>query len=79
MKSSMALSTPRRSPVASRSSSRPQEFQPLPLRVHNFLAGVPLHDVWVVDLPNFAVYMLNVSRFTPVYMAVIDTFRKLVV
>src|SRR5690242_20851279 len=23
-----------------------------PLRVHDFLAGVPLHDVWVVDLPR---------------------------
>jgi hypothetical protein len=28
-----------------------QEFERLPLRVHNFLAGVPLHDVWAVDLP----------------------------
>jgi hypothetical protein len=27
-----------------------QEFERLPLRVHGFLAGVPLHDVWVVDL-----------------------------
>jgi hypothetical protein len=27
-----------------------QEFERLPLRVHEFLAGVPLHDVWVVDL-----------------------------
>jgi len=24
----------------------------LPLRVHDFLAGVPLHDAWVVDLPR---------------------------
>jgi hypothetical protein len=23
-----------------------QEFKRLPLRVHDFLAGVPLHDVW---------------------------------
>jgi hypothetical protein len=30
----------------------PQEFERLPLRVHAFLAGVPLHDVWVVDLPR---------------------------
>jgi hypothetical protein len=22
------------------------------LRVHAFLAGVPLHDVWVIDLPR---------------------------
>jgi len=31
--------------------SRP-EFERLPLRVHDFLAGVPLHDVWAVDLPR---------------------------
>src|SRR5215475_11420447 len=29
-----------------------QEFERLPLRVHDFLAGVPLHDVWDVDLPR---------------------------
>jgi len=29
----------------------PAEFWALPLRVHTFLAGVPLHDVWAVDLP----------------------------
>ena len=29
-----------------------QEFERLPLRVHGFLAGVPLHDVWAVDLPR---------------------------
>ena len=29
-----------------------QEFERLPLRVHAFLAGVPLHDVWAVDLPR---------------------------
>jgi len=28
------------------------EFEQLPLRAHDFLAGVPLHDVWVVDLPR---------------------------
>lgn len=28
-----------------------REFEQLPLRVHEFLAGVPLHDVWAVDLP----------------------------
>jgi hypothetical protein len=27
------------------------EFYALPLRVHTFLADVPLHDVWAVDLP----------------------------
>ncbi len=31
----------------------PQEFERLPLRVHTFLAGVPLHDVWSVDLPHW--------------------------
>ncbi len=30
----------------------PTEFYALPLRVHTFLAGVPLHDVWGVDLPT---------------------------
>jgi Protein of unknown function (DUF2867) len=29
-----------------------QEFERLPLRVHDFLAGVRLHDVWAVDLPR---------------------------
>jgi protein-S-isoprenylcysteine O-methyltransferase Ste14 len=29
-----------------------QEFEELPLRVHEFLSGVPLHDAWVVDLPR---------------------------
>jgi len=29
-----------------------QEFELLPLRVHSPLAGVPLHDVWVIDLPH---------------------------
>lgn len=29
----------------------PTEFCTLPLRVHTFLADVPLHDVWAVDLP----------------------------
>lgn len=28
-----------------------KEFERLPLRVHDFLAGVPLHDVWAVHLP----------------------------
>jgi hypothetical protein len=28
------------------------EFYALPLRVHTFLADVPLHDVWAVDLPK---------------------------
>lgn len=29
-----------------------QEFERLSLRVHDVLAGVPLHDVWAVDLPR---------------------------
>jgi hypothetical protein len=29
-----------------------EEFERLPLRVHSFLAGVPLYDVWAVDLPR---------------------------
>jgi hypothetical protein len=29
------------------------EFKRLPLRVHTFLADVPLHDVWVVELPRW--------------------------
>jgi hypothetical protein len=29
----------------------PTEFYAVPLRVHAFLADVPLHDVWAVDLP----------------------------
>ena len=28
------------------------EFRRVPLRVHDVLAGVPLHDVWAVDLPR---------------------------
>jgi hypothetical protein len=30
-----------------------REFKCLPLRAHAFLAGVPLHDVWAVDLPRW--------------------------
>jgi hypothetical protein len=30
----------------------PREFERLPLRVHQFLAGVPLPDVWAVELPR---------------------------
>src|SRR5437870_5700975 len=28
------------------------EYCAVPLRVHALLAGVPLHDVWAVDLPS---------------------------
>lgn len=30
----------------------PEEYQGIPLRAHSLLAGVPLHDVWAVDLPR---------------------------
>jgi hypothetical protein len=30
-----------------------QEFERLPLRVRTFLAGVPLQDVWFIDLPRW--------------------------
>jgi hypothetical protein len=30
-----------------------QEFERLPLRVHTFLTGVPLHDVWSIELPRW--------------------------
>src|SRR5947207_5802984 len=30
-----------------------QEFERLPLRVHTFLAGVPLHEAWFIDLPRW--------------------------
>ncbi|HEY0383280.1 MAG TPA: DUF2867 domain-containing protein [Candidatus Elarobacter sp.] len=33
------------------------EFRALPLRVHTFLADVPLHDVWAVDLPRLGEHM----------------------
>ena len=29
-----------------------RELERLPLRVHSFLADVPLHDVWAIDLPH---------------------------
>ena len=30
----------------------PEEYARLELRAHSLLAGVPLHDVWAVDLPG---------------------------
>ena len=30
-----------------------EEFKRLPLRVHTFLAGIPLQDAWAVDLPRW--------------------------
>jgi hypothetical protein len=43
-----------RPPLRSRPCQRFQRknLKRLPLRVHDFLAGVPLHDVWAVDLPR---------------------------
>src|SRR5215831_278995 len=49
------------------------EFERLPLRVHEFLAGVPLHDVWAVDLPKLRagttledfLRLTDASLFTP--------------
>jgi Protein of unknown function (DUF2867) len=29
-----------------------REFEQLPLRVHDFLVDVPLHDAWAIDLPH---------------------------
>ncbi|HEY4442284.1 MAG TPA: DUF2867 domain-containing protein [Candidatus Elarobacter sp.] len=28
------------------------EYEALPLRAHKFLAGIPLHDAWAVELPR---------------------------
>ena len=56
----------------------PTEFYALPLRVHTFLADVPLHDVWAVDLPKHcggvtlteflrrATYQDEINRLPPV-------------
>src|ERR1051326_3069205 len=49
LKSSCSGSILRRAPMPP--ISKP-EFEQLPLRVHQFLAGVPLHDAWVADLPQ---------------------------
>jgi hypothetical protein len=40
----------------------PAEFYALPLRVHVFLADIPLHDVWAVDLPAHR-YGVTLSEF----------------
>jgi hypothetical protein len=32
----------------------PEEYRRIELRAHSLLAGVPLHDVWAVDLPRRA-------------------------
>jgi len=29
-----------------------EQFEGVPLRAHEILAGIPLHDAWVVDLPK---------------------------
>ena len=43
----------------------PAEFCALPLRVHTFLADVPLHDVWAVDLPQ-ARARVTLAEFHPI-------------
>ena len=44
-------------------------FKQLPLWVHNFLAGGPLHDVWVVDLPRrFGITLDEFLRTTRVHL-----------
>ena len=43
----------------------PAEFCALPLRVHTFLAGVPLHDVWAIDLPP-AHTRVTLAEFHPI-------------
>ena len=35
-----------------RGRARPEDYARLPLRAHELLAGVPLHDVWQLDLPG---------------------------
>ena len=35
-----------------RGRARPEDYGRLPLRAHELLAGVPLHDVWQLDLPG---------------------------
>jgi Protein of unknown function (DUF2867) len=40
------------------------DFSALPLRAHAFLAGVPLHDVWVVDLPGVC-ENVTLAEFNP--------------
>ena len=40
-----------------------REFERLPLRVHEFLHGVPLHDVWAVDLPHTRAGITLVSSY----------------
>jgi hypothetical protein len=43
-----------------------KEFEQLPLRVHTFLADVPVHDVWFIDLPRWrAGIMLDEFLRTP--------------
>jgi uncharacterized protein DUF2867 len=60
----------------------PTEFYELPLRVHTFLADVPLHDVWAVDLPTHrhgvtlseflrGASQCGINRFPPVARALI--------
>jgi len=54
-----------------------QEFERLPLRVHDILAGVPLHDVWAVDLPR-ARSGITLDEFLPTPNACLCTPPPLV-
>ena len=46
--------------------SAEEAFERLPLRVHAFLADVPVHDVWFIDLPRWrAGIMLDEFLRTP--------------
>jgi hypothetical protein len=40
------------------------KFRAVPLRVHTFLAGVPLHDAWAIDLPP-AESPVTLAEFNP--------------
>ncbi len=54
-----------------------QEFERLPLRAHDFLAGVPMHDVWAVDLPR-ARPGITLDEFLPAANACLCTPPPLV-
>ena len=56
----------------------PAEYRRLPLRAHELLRGVPLHDVWRVDLPHHGAEhtindirtLLSLDSLTPINPAV---------
>lgn len=55
-----------------------QEFERLPLRVHDFLAGVPLHDVWAMDLPHVrsGITLVEFWRRAGVLECTLPTFAR---